>query len=260
MKNQPVFSSSGTIEDLVFENRNRAYGAYEMNRKCRKYLIIAFFISLLGVSSAIAVPFIKALKDGGTFIGLSPDVTAVLSDVRNDVEPPEVPLPPPPPTTIVKQAVYAPPVIVEEAAEEIPFVTNEELKRTIVNIPIDVQIEPVKEEFKEITKDPEETILFPEEQASFMGGNINEFRTWVLNNIIYPPIAIENGIFGKVTVQFCVNSKGEVVDIKFVRSIDPSVDNEVLRVISSAPIWTPARQGGRPVKQLFTLPIVFQMQ
>jgi len=78
--------------------------------------------------------------------------------------------------------------------------------------------------------------------------------------MVYPIKAPELNIFGKVIVQFCGNSKGKIVDIQFVRSRDPLVDNEVLRVLSSSPDWVPAKQGGIPVKTSFTIPVLFQMQ
>jgi protein TonB len=111
-----------------------------------------------------------------------------------------------------------------------------------------------------IDEKPETIVLFPQERATFLGGTEEDFRTWLINNTVYPQKAAELNIFGKVIVQFCVNSKGKIVDIQFVRSLDPLVDNEVLRVLSSSPDWVPAKQGGIPVKTSFTIPVLFQMQ
>ena len=105
----------------------------------------------------------------------------------------------------------------------------------------------------------EPAFVFVEEQATFRGGDINDFREWVQENIVYPPLAIENNIFGRVTVQFAVSSQGDVVDVKILRGVDPSLDEETRRVILSSPRWQPARQGGRPVKQQFTIPVVYTL-
>jgi periplasmic protein TonB len=92
-----------------------------------------------------------------------------------------------------------------------------------------------------------------------MNGDLLQFRNWVEANILYPEIAIEHQIFGKVIVGFCVNARGQIVDIKVIRGVDPSLDQETIRVISSSPTWKAARQGGIPVKEKFTIPVVFRI-
>jgi len=106
----------------------------------------------------------------------------------------------------------------------------------------------------------EQVYIVVEQQASFQGGKVDQFRDWVTKNLKYPDIAIKKGISGKVFVQYAINSKGDVVDVKVVRGVDPSLDKEAIRVISSSPKWEPARQRGSKVKQQFTIPIAFQLQ
>lgn len=96
-----------------------------------------------------------------------------------------------------------------------------------------------------------------EVSASFKGGDLKTFREWVQSNLEYPHVAASNGIQGKVYVQFTVNLEGDVVDVKVLRGVDPSLDNESLRVIKSSPKWKPAQQGGKIVKQQFTIPLPF---
>jgi len=103
----------------------------------------------------------------------------------------------------------------------------------------------------------EQVYIVVEEQATFQGGDVNSFRTWVTKNLKYPDIAVKKGISGKVYVQYAINSKGDVVDVKVVRGVDPTLDKEAVRVISSSPKWEPAKQRGTKVKQQFTIPIVF---
>jgi protein TonB len=260
MKNQPVISKSETLEDIVFEGRNKSYGAYDLNRKHRKYLILAFFISLMGVSTAIAVPFIKAFNSIRSNTHLTRDVSIKIIDVPKNNYPPPPPPPPPILPEIEKSMVYVTPIVVEEPVIGDQFAPVENLIDVTLNPPVEIPYEPVKEAPTGIEEPPEVAVLFPQESAGFMGGGIEEFQAWVTRNITYPAMAIDNGVFGRVTVEFCVNSRGEVVDIKLLRKLDPSVDEETLRVISSSPRWTPAKQGGRPVKQRFTIPFVFQMQ
>jgi len=106
----------------------------------------------------------------------------------------------------------------------------------------------------------EPAFVFVEEQAVFQGGDINTFRDWVQKNLVYPPEAAKDGIFGRVTVQFSVDVKGKVCDVKVLRGVAPSLDNETIRVISSSPDWIPAKQKGQSVKQQFVIPAIFMMK
>jgi periplasmic protein TonB len=116
-------------------------------------------------------------------------------------------------------------------------------------------------EFNETEEVVEEEVFFiVEDMPSFQGKGQEGFREWIAQNLRYPEIAAENGISGKVYVQFAVNSKGEVVDAVVVRSVDPSLDKEAVRVVMSAPKWVPGKQRGKPVKVQFTFPINFVLQ
>ncbi|MFO7370383.1 MAG: M56 family metallopeptidase [Bacteroidales bacterium] len=106
----------------------------------------------------------------------------------------------------------------------------------------------------------EPTFVFVEEQASFQGGSLETFREWVQKNLVYPAVAKENGIFGRVTMQFAVNSQGKIYDVKVLRGVDPSLDKEAIRIITSSPDWVPAKQGGKNVKQQFVMPVVFSLE
>lgn len=106
----------------------------------------------------------------------------------------------------------------------------------------------------------EEVFFIVEDMPSFQGKGQEGFREWIAQNLRYPEIAAENGISGKVYVQFAVNSKGEVVDAVVVRGVDPALDKEAVRVVMSAPRWEPGKQRGKPVKVQFTFPINFVLQ
>lgn len=107
----------------------------------------------------------------------------------------------------------------------------------------------------------EEIFYIVEDMPTFNGGKPEvEFRKYIGQNLDYPEIAAENGISGRVIVQFAVNGKGRVVDAVVVRSVDPNLDKEAIRVVMSSPPWTPGKQRGKPVKVLFTFPINFVLQ
>jgi len=117
----------------------------------------------------------------------------------------------------------------------------------------------VNDEQKSQQTDEQEHFII-EPSASFQGGDIQGFSEWIQKNVEYPPIAIKSGITGKVYVQFVVSTEGKVVDVKVVRSVNPLLDKEAIRVVSSSPKWEPAKQKGKPVDHQFTIPIAFALK
>jgi protein TonB len=109
--------------------------------------------------------------------------------------------------------------------------------------------------------DEEEVFYIVEDMPTFNGGKpATEFRKYIAQNLQYPEIAAENGVSGRVIVQFAVDKTGKVVDAKIVRSVDSALDREAVRVVMSSPKWTPGKQRGKAVKVLFTFPINFVLQ
>ena len=108
----------------------------------------------------------------------------------------------------------------------------------------------------------EEAIPFQlvEEKPSFNGGDANEFSKWVNSRLVYPEIAKENGVQGRVTLQFTVNADGTVSNVKLLRGVDSSLDKEAVRVVSSSPKWKPGKQRDRAVKVTYTFPVIFQLR
>ena len=157
------------------------------------------------------------------------------------------------------QLKYTAPIVVDSVKEEVQLAIVDDVRETLSNEPVPETIEVVVEQESVIVED-EPAFVFVEEQATFQGGDVGAFREWVQKNLVYPPVAVENGIFGRVTVQFAVNSRGEVTDVKILRGVDPSLDKETIRVIMSSPKWGAAKQGGRAVKQQFVIPVIFMLQ
>ena len=127
---------------------------------------------------------------------------------------------------------------VEEAAVEIKY------------------IEPVVEEEEPVE---EEIFMVVEQMPEFPGG-MAELMKFLSTNIKYPTIAQENGIQGRVIVQFVVNQDGSIVDPVVMRSVDPYLDKEALRVISTMPKWKPGMQRGKAVRVKYTVPVTFRLQ
>ncbi len=154
---------------------------------------------------------------------------------------------PPPP----KEVEYFELQIVDDEAEEIEITDDEDLEKDF------------KEYEKEDDTDQEDeelVFIIVEDMPEFQGGDQNNFRMYIQQNLHYPDSASAKGISGRVFVQFVVNSKGNVVNAKIVRGVDPYLDAEALRVVNSSPRWEPGKQRGKPVSVQFTFPIAFVLQ
>ncbi len=108
----------------------------------------------------------------------------------------------------------------------------------------------------------EEAIPFQlvEEKPSFQGGDANQFSKWVNQRLVYPEIAKENGVQGRVTLQFTVEKDGSVTKVKVLRGVDPSLNKEAVRVVSQSPKWKPGKQRDRAVPVTYTFPVIFQLR
>lgn len=117
-------------------------------------------------------------------------------------------------------------------------------------------VAPVVEE-----PEPEEETIFQvvEQMPEFPGG-MSALMQYLGKNIKYPTIAQENGVQGRVIVQFVVNRDGTIVDPVVVRSVDPYLDKEAIRVIKAMPKWKPGQQRGKAVRVKYTVPVTFKLQ
>lgn len=118
--------------------------------------------------------------------------------------------------------------------------------------------EPEQAQLQEIKEDSVWIVVH--EMPRFEGGDINKFRNWVQMNVKYPEIAASNGIQGKVYIAFVVTTEGIVKDIEILKGVDPSLDNEVLRTVSSSPAWLPGRHDGKNVNVKMSISVNFQLQ
>jgi len=121
-----------------------------------------------------------------------------------------------------------------------------------------VRIVNFQEEEEEVEE--EQIFVVVKDMPGFGGGDSNKFREYISKNLRYPDIAAENGIQGRVFVQFVVEPDGSVSNVKVVRGVDPSLDREAVRVVESSPKWKPGKQRGKPVRVSFTFPIIFVLQ
>lgn len=166
--------------------------------------------------------------------------------------------PPPPPTAAPKIPILSDQIDIvddEIQVDDNLFMNLED--DASMGVEIMDYVETVEEETVEEEAIP---FQFVEEKPSFMGGDANAFSKWVNERLVYPEIAKENGVSGRVTLQFTVNTDGSVSNIKVLRGVDPSLDKEAVRVVSMSPKWTPGKQRDRAVKVTYTFPVIFQLR
>lgn len=164
---------------------------------------------------------------------------------QEEVKPP----PPPPPPKVVEVLTIVDDDV--ELEEEFVFESLDDDEDLIIDAM------PVIEEENE--EEAIEVFVIVEEMPQFPGGDL-ALRQWIASNIKYPVIAAENGIQGRVFVQFVVNTDGSITDVRVARGVDPSLDQEAIRVVRTLPKWKPGKQRGKPVRVSYTVPINFQLQ
>lgn len=164
---------------------------------------------------------------------------------------------PPPPPDAPKIPVFS---------DDIEIVDDDmKIDTEMINLEDDANLGvEIKEYIEEVEEEAveEEAIPFQlvETKPSFNGGDANEFSKWVNERLVYPEIAKENGVQGRVMLQFTVGADGKVSNVKVLRGVDPSLDKEAVRVVSMSPKWKPGKQRDRAVKVTYTFPVIFQLR
>ena len=166
------------------------------------------------------------------------------------------------PITRQQEITPPPPPEVPKVAEIINIVEDDveiDDELDIADVEADQETEVAIVEMTEEEEEEEEQIfMIVENMPEFPGGDL-ALRKYIAENVKYPEIAKENGLSGKVFVQFVINQRGEVENVKIARGVDPALDKEAIRVVQGLPKWKPGSQRGKPVKVSYTVPINFQL-
>lgn len=171
----------------------------------------------------------------------------IIPITRQEQPEPEKPPEPPKVTEILN--------IVEDDVE-----IEDELILEDTEIDMETEVEIIEFNIEEEEAEEAEIFFIVEDMPSFQGKGQEGFRAWIAKNLRYPEIAAENGISGRVFVQFVVEPNGSVSKVQVVRGVDPALDKEAIRVVSASPKWAPGKQRGKPVRVAYTFPIVFVLQ
>jgi protein TonB len=264
--------------DLVFEGKNHAYGAYQLRKNTGKRNVMAILVMFaIGVAIAAFVA-IKGVVENAMKqdVAIEADVElAKLAEKKEaKVEKKEEPKIEKVEVEKVKSSVkFVPPVIKKdsEVKPEEELKSQEELNKTNTAIgAFDVKgnDEAAGEvlKAKEVIAQPEppkeeETKVFDvvEQMPSFPGGP-SALMQYLSSNIKYPVVAEENGVQGRVVCTFVVERDGSITDVRVIKSVDPSLDKEAVRVVKSMPKWIPGKQNGSAVRVKYTVPVTFRLQ
>ena len=261
--------------DLIFQGRNKSYGAYKMRqdlgRRQMAALIIVIVIAVVGFSLPrliqMAIPEKKVEMVEVTQLSQLEEAEVKDKNIIKKVDPVA------PPPALKSTIKFTPPVIKkdEEVPDDEQLKSQDELQESKVQISIadvkgndELNGKDIADLKEVITKAPEEKVeekpyTMVEQMPEFPGGQA-ELLKYIHDNLRYPTIAQENGVQGKVYVRFVVSATGNVEDVTVMRSLDPSCDKEAIRVIKSLPKWIPGKQNGRNVPVYYTVPITFRLQ
>jgi protein TonB len=247
--------------EIVFEGRNKVYGAYELRKSNPKTTVRALIIGSVLFGFAIAAPLlINMIPKGDDDTTLDQKIVTVKLPPKE--QPKENIPPPPPPPPKVDQVKFVKPVVAkaEEITEEPPKIVELEKKKigaeTIKGDPdAELTVEPVGNGPADIVDDNNIYNTAGIEVKPDFPGGMAKFYKYVGNNYRTPE---EEGLAGKVYVTFVVEKDGSLTDIKVVRDIGYGTGKEAIRVLKSCPKWNPGEQNGKKVRVLYSLPITIQ--
>lgn len=249
--------------DLVFDKRNKEYGAYVLRQAYGGRVIFAFIIALVTLALVMAFPAIRRFFSEEEKVVASTktvkynDLAAPPPIDKNTPPPPKIEVPPP-----VKEAIkFLPPKVTEkEVVEETPTIEQLKLADPATETtegPTDVTFDdPVQAVVEDTGEDPNATYTWVEQQPEFPGG-VEAMMKFLSKNMRYPSQARRIGTEGSVFVEFVVDQQGIITDAHVIKGIGAGCDEEAVRVVSKMPPWKAGKQNGKAVRVRFVLPLKF---
>jgi len=263
-----------TIDDIVFEGRNREYGAYLLRKLYTQNLwrglvtAIALFLLLLSIpliatklQPEVIVPPVIAPK--------GPELTIIeveLPDIAKPVTPPPAEVAPPPAPTKAPTTQFTVPKIVRQTENVTDIPEQSDLSKTNIGTKT-TDGDPNANLFVPSTGTvggtgtAAEPIVYPvaDEMPEFPGGEL-AMKKFLANNIEFPALAQRSGLEGMVILSFIVNQNGDISNIQVLKTLGAGTEAEAIRVLKKMPQWKPGKNNGIPVNVRFTLPIRFSLK
>ncbi|MBQ3741338.1 MAG: energy transducer TonB [Prevotella sp.] len=273
--------------DMVFANKNKAYGAYQLRkgtsgRNIKSIIILVVAASIVGGFLAWKVHADKveqeriARMEAMELSKLQEQAKKEKKEDKPKVQPkiePKKEIP-----EVRESQKFTAPVIKKDelVKEENQVKQMDQLKKDVAvsnvdqegtkdrtveavrnDIAVNVPPPPVEAPKQEVKQEVENKVFTVAEQMPSFKGNVNQ---WLSQNLTYPAVAAENGIEGRVIVKFVVEKDGRVTDVQVVRSVDPALDREAVNTVKRMPKWNPGMNNGQPARVWFTLPVNFKLQ
>lgn len=269
--------AQASLDDIVFEGRNKNYGAYVLRqlyqRNVTRSLIIATALLVLLIAFPLIAQYIESHKPKEEVKKNLTENVLMDAPPLDDTKPPppppppEAPPPPPPKLTTIK---FTPPVIKKDnevKQEDVP--DQEDLKdKAVATVTVkgNTDAQDLSELSGEGNKVVEEVVdtkvyQYVEQMPQLPGGGGNAaIVAAIQKSTKYPRMAQNNGVEGRIFVSFTVNAEGDVSDVKVVKGLGSGLDEETIRAVKTLPKFIPGKQNGRAVSVSFTVPITFKIQ
>ena len=271
--------ATASLDDIVFDGRNRHYGAYELRALYQRHMTRALVIATAMLALILVFPLVSQLLAEALPAAKPPTIVEAKPDIFIIEEPTVVTPPPPaaakpastpPQLPTVKNVV---PVVAKDDAvkpdDKVPdqhelettqsgLTTNAGDPNAVATIPNDLPVGKTDNVVTEVSSKP---YIFVEQMPELPGGGGQPAIVAAIQKAVrYPSMALRNQVEGRVFVSFTVDPQGEVTDVKIVKGLGSGIDEETIRAIKTLPRFIPGKQNGREVSVSFTVPVTYKIQ
>lgn len=276
---------SGKWSDLVFDGRNKSYGAYVIRQETGKRNVWSMLaVLLLGVLMYGGLQLknqIDAAREAKMRADQAAELSALEAEAEKAKDEPKVER-----QEIIQEQKQVVEEVKSSTAFQVPEIKkDDQVKNQVVSqdevmekkeaigsfnvegnsdegatLKVEQQIKEEKVEEKKPEEDVTTKIFKTVEQMPTFPGGMGALMQWLGKNMTYPAVAAENGIQGKVIVGFVVERDGSVTDVKVLRGVDPALDNEAVNVVKRMPHWIPGKLNGQAVRVSYNIPVTFKLQ
>jgi protein TonB len=242
------------FDEIIFENRNREYGAYQLRKRYNSATSFSILVAL-AICTAIVIGLQLTTKPGTATEGKGIIVIVQPESYNPDlVKPPEVK----PPRDLIKPPQNVAPKVVDSTIQTTFIPITDVITATTVNGDVNDTVVYIETSVDVVPAEPPVFIVV-EEMPEFPGGN-SALLEFIGKNTVYPTEAIENNIEGRVILKFVVTPNGSVGKIEILKGVDPLLDKEAIRVVGTLPKFRPGKQSGVPVNVWYSVPVLFQIK